>query len=268
MLLDVRIICSCVNHVDGTVYVPHPNYLADNEESSLSEHWEDVWCSSCGKDYKVYIAKTFNNLKCHLNDTSVGFDYGTPYENEESALSQYNLDEYLEVFSNQVNSAEKIINLDVSEDIEFNLLVMIHGHVVAAIEGYLASVCMKKIIESDDLMRKLLESDPDLGSRTLTLKSLYQEKDKVEETITKYLDKLIFHKIDKVKTLYKSFFDIDFGNVRWLFLAVKLRHDCVHRGGYKTNGKKVEMDRDCTIALIKNARALIEKIEYLLKEVD
>ncbi len=28
MSLDVKIVCSCNNHIDGAVYVPHPNYLS------------------------------------------------------------------------------------------------------------------------------------------------------------------------------------------------------------------------------------------------
>ncbi len=50
---------------------------------------------------------------------------------------------------------------------------MIHGHVVSAVERYLASVCINRIVESPDLMRKLLESDPDLEKINFTLKSYF-----------------------------------------------------------------------------------------------
>ena len=169
---------------------------------------------------------------------------------------------------NQMNSSEKLLEIEVSKDVDFNLLVMVHGHVVAAVERYLASVCINMIVESPYLMRKLLESDPDLGKRTFTLKSLYNEHDNVENTISEYLKNLIFHKIDKVKPMYKSVFDIDFGNIQWLFSSVKIRHDCVHRGGYTTEGNQVYLKRENISALINNAKGLIEKIEYLLKKLD
>ncbi|UKA09163.1 hypothetical protein [Photobacterium damselae] len=268
MLLDVKIVCSCNNHIDGAVYVPHPNYLSDSEENSLSEHWEEIWCPSCGKEFKVYVAKTFNDLKCYINDNSVKFSFGLPYENKESAVEQYFSDENVDIFMNQINSSEILLKIEVSKDVEFNLLVMIHGHVVSAVERYLASVCINRIVESPDLMRKLLESDKELGNIKFTLKSLFSEYENIENTIANYLKKLIFHKIDKVKPMYKSIFDIDFGNIQWLFLSVNIRHDCVHRGGYTKEGNKVNLTRDKILALINNSRGLIEKIEYKLKDLD
>ncbi|EPU0813197.1 hypothetical protein PU708_000013545 [Morganella morganii] len=268
MLLDIKISCSCNNYIDGTVYVPHPNYLSDREENSLSEHWEDIWCSSCGKEFKVYVAKTFNDLKCYINNNNVGFSFGLPYENKVSVVEQYLLDERLDIFMNQMSSSEKLLEIEVSKEVEFNLLVMIHGHVVAAIERYLASVCINRIIESPYLIRKLLESDPDIGKRSLTLKSLYDEYDNIENTISEYLKNLIFHNIEKIKPMYKSVFNIDFGKIQWLFSSVKIRHDCVHRGGYTTEGNQINLTRYKISALINNAKGLIEKIEYLLKYID
>ena len=62
--------------------------------------------------------------------------------------------------------------------------------------------------------------------------------------------------------MYKDVLDIDFGDdIRWLFDAVILRHDCVHRAGYDKDGNEVELDKEKVALLINKCKQLVENIE-------
>jgi plasmid replication initiation protein len=44
-----------------------------------------------------------------------------------------------------------------------------------------------------------------------------------------YLKDLTFHRLKKIKEMYKQVLDIDFENIGWFFKAIDVRHHCVHR---------------------------------------
>jgi hypothetical protein len=88
-------------------------------------------------------------------------------------------------------------------------------------------------------MKKLIETDPKIGEKKLTLKDIYKENEKIKTTVAKYLkttvakylNDLTFHRLNKTKEMYKQVLDIDFENIGWFFKAIKVRHHCVHRAG-------------------------------------
>ncbi|EPP5815759.1 hypothetical protein ACUTZS_003616, partial [Vibrio cholerae] len=74
------------------------------------------------------------------------------------------------------------------------------------------------------------------------------------------------HRLDKIKPMYKSVLDCDFGNISWLFSAVKLRHDCVHRAGWDNDGDKVAISIESVKELVTNSRELVHRIEHDLQQ--
>lgn len=67
--------------------------------------------------------------------------------------------------------------------------------------------------------------------------------------------------------MYKSVFDIDFGDVGWLFAAVALRHDCVHRAGYDKNGKEAPLTKESVISLADQSSTLIATVEEAIAQL-
>jgi hypothetical protein len=58
--------------------------------------------------------------------------------------------------------------------------------------------------------------------------------------------------------------EVDFGEVKWLFQAILIRHHCVHRAGYDKDGNEVYLRKEDVIALINNSFELVHKIESVL----
>ena len=79
----------------------------------------------------------------------------------------------IKIFQNQIKSVVKLLEVEIDEETYFSLLVMLHGHVVAAIESYLASTFIHKVTNSEELTRKLVETDPKFSNMKFTLKEIF-----------------------------------------------------------------------------------------------
>jgi len=158
-----------------------------------------------------------------------------------------------------------LLEVEVPSSAQFSLLVMLHGYVVSAIEGYLAGVFIHLVTSSDDLTRKLVESDPEFSKQKFTLKEIYEKQSTLKVTVSKYLKGLIFHDLKKIKPMYKAVLGHDFQNISWLFEAVIIRHDCVHRAGYDKDGNKVSLSNESIVNLLGDVTDLSYEIEETIK---
>jgi hypothetical protein len=165
------------------------------------------------------------------------------------------------LFSQVIENSEELLNVKVSGNVQKNLLVMLYGHIIAATEAYLAATFINAVNESEDVLKKLIRSDPIFAERKFTIAEIFDKKDTLKADVITYLKNLIFHEIHRVKPMYKDVLDIDFGDVGWLFQAVKLRHDCVHRAGYDKDGNEIDITADIVKDLIDKCKGFVDKIE-------
>lgn len=174
---------------------------------------------------------------------------------------------HYQLLIDQLESVDLIRDLDVPEKARFSFLVMIHAHVVSTIEGYLAGVFIHQVCNSEELTRKLVESDPEFSKRKLTLREIYQEKETLKVTVASYLKGLIFHDIKKVKPMYEEVLNHKFSDLSWLFKAVEVRHHCVHRAGYNKDGERVDISVGSIADLLNSANDLAIEIDSTVDTV-
>ncbi len=170
-------------------------------------------------------------------------------------------------FDTQMRSVRELLNVQASNEAQFSLLVMLHGHTVAAVESYLASAFIHKVTNSDDLIRKLVETDPEFSKTKFTLKEIYEEHENLKLTVATYLKDLIFHDLKKVKPMFKSVLECDFGDISWLFKAVSIRHHCVHRAGLDKDGNRVDISVESINELVESSSHLIHQVESKVDQV-
>ncbi|MDO8387442.1 MAG: hypothetical protein Q7T13_13725 [Polaromonas sp.] len=170
----------------------------------------------------------------------------------------------LEIFDENIEATLEILNQSVKLQYEKNLVVMLFGHVVATVEAYLSSTFIHYALSSENHMRRLVESDPEFAKRKFTVQEIFTKKEELKSDLSEYLKGLIFHDIAKVKPLYHSVLDVDFGEVKWLFQAVLVRHHCVHRAGYDKNGDEVGLKKEDVRTLTSQSTELIHEIESIL----
>ena len=174
---------------------------------------------------------------------------------------------HYQLLVDQLESVDMILELDVPEKARFSFLVMIHAHIVSTIEGYLAGVFIHQVCNSEELTRKLVESDPEFSKRKFTLREIYQEKETLKVTVASYLKDLIFHDLKKIKPMYETVLNHKFSDLSWLFKAVEIRHHCAHRAGYNKDGEKVDISVESIADLLNNVNDLAGEIDSTIEAV-
>jgi len=167
----------------------------------------------------------------------------------------------LKIFTAQLESVEELLSISLGRQTEFNLLVMLHAHIIASIEQYISSIFIHKVTNSAELTKKLIETDPEFGNRKFTLNKIYLQHEELKVTVASYLKSLIFHDLKKIKPMYKDVLGLEFGDISWLFNAVLTRHDCAHRAGYNKEGAQISISPQDIRELIIKSRKLVNDID-------
>lgn len=263
MKIDISFFCKCGSLVQATMPCPEPDYTAERNKDSYVEMDDSIDCEECGENYEVSIMNSFGGAAVSVDGGSIDSNFNGPYYDQDDADENYwreEPSEQLRVLNRHLDSAEELLKLDVGPNNVFSLNVMIYGHVVAATEGFLSSVFIKTTVGSEDLIRRLVETDPEFSEMKFSMSQLFEKRESIKDTVAGYLQKLIFHDLKKVKPMYKSVLWHDLGDIGWLFKAVSKRHDCVHRAGYQKDGDPITFAEDEVAILIQDVRNMCQSV--------
>jgi len=272
MKIDFSFICKCGAVINATVPCPEPNYMAERNRDSYVETDDEVVCDECGENYEVSIINSFGGADVSVDRGNIEVSFDGPYYDEndrdDDMYWREEPSEQLRILKSHLNSAADLLKIDVGHNNFFSLSVMIYGHVVAATEGFLSSVFIKTTTGSEELIRRLVETDPKFSEMKFSMSQLFKERESIKDTVAAYLQKLIFHDLKKIKPMYKSVLGLDLGDIGWLFNAVSKRHDCVHRAGYGKDGSQITFDGNEIVSLIQNVRTLCDSIMTKVTELE
>lgn len=189
--------------------------------------------------------------------------YDQEYDDDPSVFGK----SWIELFDESIDACRDILSLNVRTSSSKILLVMLHAHIVSAVESYLSSTFIEHALSTKLNMRRLVESDPEFATRKFSIKEIFTKNEELKNDLSKYLRTLIFHDIAKVKRMYQSVLKIDFEEITWLFQAVTTRHHCVHRAGYDKDGNGVQLTTESVKSLIDQAAEFVHKVELLIPEI-
>ncbi|NIA43846.1 MULTISPECIES: hypothetical protein [Providencia] len=173
-----------------------------------------------------------------------------------------------EIVNKHLFTIKKILEIEIDKDIQFSLLVMLHTHIISAIEQFLSSTFIYHVTNSDSLTKKLIETDPEFGKRKFTMSEIYVQHNNIKSTVATYLKDIIYHDMRKIKPMFREVLSYDFGDVSWLFDAIKKRHDCAHRAGYDKEGKPVLITVDSINELVENCKDLASAVDKHIQSYD
>ncbi|MCB6184906.1 hypothetical protein LIN78_15265 [Leeia sp. TBRC 13508] len=239
--------------------------MAERNSDSYTESYESVICESCGADYDVTIMNSFGGADVYVNNGDINSQNSGPYyskddDDDEVLYWKNESPEHYRVLNDHLDSASELLKVAVNERNRFSLNVMIYGHVVAAAEGFLSSIFIKTTVGHEELIRKLVETDPKFSDMKFTLSQLFKEREQIKDTVAKYLHDLIFHDLKKIKPMYKDVLGHDFGDISWLFKAVAKRHHCVHRAGHDKDGTPIVFAENEVLGLIEQIKKLAAEL--------
>lgn len=176
--------------------------------------------------------------------------------------------EQLQTLSKHLSKVPQLLLIDVDANIQFSLLVMIHVHIVSALEQFLSSTFIHNVTNSDVLTRRLIETEPEFGCRKFTINEIYAQHSNIKSTVAGYLKDVIFHDMRKVKPMYADVLGYDFEDIAWLFKAVRLRHDCAHRAGYDKEGNQISVSVASINELVAQCWHLSESIDAHVRHLN
>lgn len=263
MRIDISFDCKCGAFVKTSVPCPEPNYMAERNRDSHAYSEDSVDCEECGENYEVSIMNSFGGADVSVDRGRIDANFNGPYYDQDDADESYwreEPSEQLRVLNRHLDSSQELLKLNVGSNNVFSLNVMIYGHVVAATEGFLSSVFIKTTVGSEDLIRRLVETDPEFSEMKFSMSQLFEKRESIKDTVAGHLQKLIFHDLKKVKPMYKSVLGHDLGDIGWLFKAVSKRHDCVHRAGYDKDQKPITFAESEVAILIQNVRYMCQSV--------
>ncbi|BCD88025.1 hypothetical protein PSm6_44320 [Pseudomonas solani] len=264
MKIDLSIRCDCGCLIQEAVYCPEPNFSADRNIDSQTEDEADIYCPECSVHHVVLISNSYGGVDCSMSTDKGILAYDLPYYDEEEELDWVVSgadDSAIEIFRSHLASVETLLKAELPFKAQKNLQVMLYAHVVAAAESYLSKTFIQLTVNDNLRIRQLVESNSDLSVRPMVLGELFKKNDEIKRIVGSYLQDLIFHRLDKIKPMYKSVLGIDFGDITWFFRAVAKRHDCVHRAGYTKQGSTIEISPVEILDLMKKLEKFVNKVE-------
>ncbi|MEM5432581.1 hypothetical protein VSR71_29445 [Cupriavidus oxalaticus] len=260
MDINVAFSCTCGAFVEQNLHFStrDPSLDIRDVEENL---YDSIQCDGCSKDFEVRIRRKATETNVSIAG-AVSLEFEVLKEDEDDEL-QWVIEssEQLDTYEDVARYVYRLLKIPVSDDLEATLCNMLYAQVVTAVEAYLSGTFIRTVVNSDALIRKLVETDPALGDRQFSLKEIFGKLEGLKLSVAKYLQDLIFHDLKKVKPMYASVLDIDFGDIGWLFRAVLIRHDCVHRNGVDKEGKPTGVDKEAVVELIKKCTSLVASID-------
>jgi len=170
-------------------------------------------------------------------------------------------------FQKNFQNVEKLLRLKIEihdNNLENYYLRMLYANIITTMEAYLSDRFIKEVLDNPDCIPKLLEHT--FNNKKYTLKDAYDWIENKNENIVETLSKIVFHNLAKIKSMYKNILEIDFPeSIDNIFLAVKNRHDIVHRNGKTKDHAELIITKENLKNLIEEVVAFIEHIEKQVK---
>ncbi|WMB73979.1 hypothetical protein RA178_04960 [Shewanella oncorhynchi] len=261
MELDITFSCKCSAFLDEVVYCDGPDISAATDEESLREYWKTFICDGCGQEYDAHIVSRMSETDIFIpNIIDLTFDILDHFGQEE-VTAEIESTQQLDIYRKVSTDVIALLRYQHHQEHKATLNNILFAQVVTAIEAYLASSFISTVVNSDLLIRRLVETDPELAKRQFSLKEIFTQWEDLKFLVARYLKDLIFHDLKKIKPMYFSVLDIDFGNIAWLFKAILIRHDCIHRNGFDKDGNQHQIESNEIIELVKQCTHLVSQIE-------
>ena len=180
-----------------------------------------------------------------------------PFGFEDAGEPEEHFDEYRQA----MDGNRALLDMDVPDSLRGTFYGMVFVNLVTIMETYLADTFIRLVTHSDKHMRRFVATTPEFQERKLSLAEIYESLDKIAETTRKYLETVVWHRLEVVKNMYHDTLGVSFpGQMRNLFSAVKVRHALVHRNG-KMEEEYVEITEE-------GIRELAGEIDDLIRSIN
>jgi HEPN superfamily RiboL-PSP-like protein len=187
-------------------------------------------------------------------------DYDLTDYDEYTLDSLAPVSEHIKTFNASIDNILKLIG---TTDDQF-LRRLLFASAITSLETYLSDVFVSSIRGNPTALRRFVESFPDFAKEKLTKRDIFREFEQLEHRVTAMLVKMVWHRLERVATMFGDTFGINFTEspvLAELMRDVEIRHDIVHRSGKNKDGLEHKLADDDVRNLTGRCIALVQEIE-------
>jgi hypothetical protein len=271
---------NCKEEVDGFTELPVVHHESDGHDLPIS-----VSCSRCSESFEGWVKTDWDSCEIQLDDhpeieIEASPIQGSSYDVEEDYDQEYY--EWLEqqervtrpvyhAFYTTIGDVKSLAT-DLSNSPRSQMLArMLLAQSITALEVFLADSLILTVGKNTEAQAKLLRSkDLGIGSMQFKLADAIGAQDFAKERLLQYLNAVSFHNLKKVSNLFRVGLGIDIlpksEDLDRLQIAIKMRHDCVHRNGIDRESGELHEISQAYIAnlsdmLLSMAKSIDDKID-------
>jgi len=238
--------CPACGHVnDQEVDVPELNYAAEKTSDMAVDDQCDITCDGCDLEY-------FGHVWVGPGDAT--FEIEEPHEfTIHGDMPSYSPDpeDYYEPADDPHSIAREALGQLKSmigtkgpvNDPQFMNRLIFAG-AVSSFEAYLGDTLINAVQDEKDVQTNLLKENRIMGEEKFTAAELASDPDAVSKRIVSKLKDILFHNLSTATSLYAAALGIELmpedQAKSKLYIAMKKRHDCVHRNGSDKDGNKLD----------------------------
>lgn len=141
------------------------------------------------------------------------------------------------------------------------LRLLLYSHLITALETYLSETMSYWVKSDEDVFKKFVSNCSEFKQEKLSLSSIFNRLEALGDQVAQYIQKTVWHRLDRVMPLFSSSLDIKRPEIEQLMKYIVIRHDIVHRGGRTKEGKTVEITPDKLSELRHCIATFVENIE-------
>lgn len=254
--ITVRFTCpDCGEEVESdALWVPSPNFAAENNSDSMNFENYEVECDNCGRSFEVTLYNAMYGGEVEVEDVD-DVAVEEEYADEEEDYENYVFDVTPEKLTDILDEIETL-----SEPTRDYLYRQLYAGAITSMEAFLSSTLLKVVLSSDENKRKFVEKYLPYRDEQITFANIFEQMENLDTKIQETLRGLMYHNLGKIKPIYKEVLDIDLGDIGDIMKAVQIRHDIVHRSGKDKEGNLHNIKKE-------NVASLVEKVSFLMSAV-
>jgi hypothetical protein len=190
------------------------------------------------------MAKLIAELYIDVGDQWAPIEAEADFYDHELSFRVINRDEPFQLLRDRLNQIDAVLEVECLPPVSEIINQMVHSSLIAALEAYLADTVVYWVKHDGQVLRQFISCNLDFKKRTLTLDQLFDRLDSLDNEVEEYLQKLIWHRLDKIKPMMQAGLGISVPEIDQLMVEVVIRHDVMHRAGRTQEGNKVYLSKE------------------------
>lgn len=254
--------CGHDNETDA-LYVPVPDFTAENHSDSCNSEDYEHECPNCGYLFEITLNNGMYGGDGEITDVEDGLSVEEEFPDNEDDYEEYKSTFFDEHVKDTIEVLDKI---DVLDERSRKLLYRtLYANVISSMEAYLSDRLIQKVMSSEETKRKFVEGFKDYKDEKIVVSDVFKHLENLDSRIIKTLREIIYHNLPRVKNIYNSVLGINLGKkivISDLMKCIGIRHDIVHRNGKDKEGNLQDISKEDVLELAEKVSKFIGSIEY------